>query len=271
MSISPKDSPLKLSAEQEAQVMKMTSVGEISAFMRQCALEQGLVQQLQGAQPGVLVDTARPERKTATIEMDGQTFEFSADTDEELTKIQLEFMRGRKNAPATTVPTKTEPARDESGRFVASTKTPEQVAAAAVLELQWKRGEISTSKYLLESGAIDEYIAKAEERAGEVEIQSWQSATETFKQGPGADWPGGDNNRIRLGKKLEELGLTDATDKVAAMTTAWNEMRKEDATQNMNAEIQKASSKAEIDSILARYSEATGIGTNAGGGLFTRR
>ena len=268
MSIAPKDSQIKLTPAQEAEVMKLNSVQEINQFMRDAALAQSLVRPLDAAHPDVLVDVLQPTRKTATIALDGQTYEFSADTDEELTKVQLDFMRGRKNeaaAPTATAAPKTEPARDNTGRFATQKDPALNAADKATLELKFKRGEITTSDYLLQSGAIDEYVEKVQERATESEIQSWAQATEAFKQGPGANWPGGDNNRERLGHKLAELGLTDAGDKVDALTQAWRAMQAEDALKNYKEEMSKANSHAEMEAVRAKYFPRIGIGTNAGG------
>jgi hypothetical protein len=273
VSIRPADSPIRLTAEQEKHVNELTSVGEISAYMRSLALEQGLVAQLQGAEPGVLVDVPQPTRKTTTVVVDGKTVEFSADTDDELTKLQLEYFRGRNTAtPAADAAAKTaEPARDPAtGKFV-SQKDPALAAAdQAMLDLKFKRGEISVTDYLLESGAMEQYVQKQYDRANEADVRSWAESVEVFKQTTGADWPGGDANRQRLGHIIGELGLTDAPDKTGALTQAWNEMKRQDAESAMNSELRKCQSKSEIDAVLQKYSSTTGIPTNAGGGVFGR-
>jgi hypothetical protein len=271
MSIAPKDSQIKLTPAQEAEVMKLNSVQEINQFMRDAALAQSLVRPLDAAHPDILVDVLQPTRKTATIALDGQTYEFSADSDEELTRLQLEFMRGRNNneaaatTTAKTVAPKTEPVRDNTGRFATQKDPALSAADKATLELKFKRGEISASDYLLQSGAMEEYVERLQERAGQAAVQSWAQATEAFKQGPGANWPGGDNNRERLGHKLAELGLTEATDKVDALTQAWRAMQAEDALKNYKEEMSKANSHAEMEAVRAKYFPQIGIGTNAGG------
>ena len=111
-----------------------------------------------------------------------------------------------------------------------------KAAANADLELRFKRGELSASQYLEQSGAVSDYLAKQgipvealreqiEQSRGNKEIQSWEAATEEFKRTIGADWPGGNRNREILGYKLAELGLTDAPDKVAALGQAFAAMK----------------------------------------------
>lgn len=113
----------------------------------------------------------------------------------------------------------------------------EKVAAAADLELKFKRGEITTAEYLKQSGAVDEYLAAqgvsiaslketVEKSQTEKFEQSWAEATTEFLQSPaGADWPGGEKNKTLIGIQLAAMGLVDAKDKVAAMAQAYAAMK----------------------------------------------
>jgi hypothetical protein len=261
----PNESPIKLTAEQEAEVKTMTSVEQITQYMRDAAVAQNLVRPYDAAHPDLLVDVPQKARITKTIELDGTTYEFSGEDDAAVTRLQLEFMRGRN--PQATQPTTPEKPRGADGKFVAAdapTRTPEQAANLANLELKFKRGEISASDYLMQSGALEEYVEKVQSRAETEIVQSWAQATEAFKSGPGADWPGGERNKEILGFKLAELGLTDATDKVAALTQAFNAMRLDDA-------IAKATSKTEVDEALAKFGRAAGVQTNAGSSVWGSR
>jgi trimeric autotransporter adhesin len=146
-----------------------------------------------------------------------------------------------------------------------------KTAANAELELRFKRGELSASEYLEQSGAVSDYLAKQgipvdalreqiEQSRGQKEVQSWSNATEVFKQTVGADWPGGERNREILGYKLAELGLTDAPDKVAALGQAWAAMKaskmifNDDGTQNttVNTNTTDAAAKAAADAAAAK-------------------
>jgi hypothetical protein len=120
---------------------------------------------------------------------------------------------------------------------VAAKAAEEQAAAKAELELQYKRGEITTADYLEKSGAVDDYLAKkgipldslkaaVDRNVNDVFEQSWADATQEFLNGPvGAGWPGGEKNRELLGMQLAAMNLIEATDKVAALGQAFAAMR----------------------------------------------
>lgn len=115
----------------------------------------------------------------------------------------------------------------------------DDAAAKVELELRFKRGEISTADYIEQSGAMKDYLAKqgvpldelrntVEESRNKSYELSWQQATEQFLHGPaGSDWPGGPSNLKIIGLKIAEMGLVDATDKVAALAAAYNAMKQE--------------------------------------------
>jgi hypothetical protein len=107
------------------------------------------------------------------------------------------------------------------------------VADRVELDLKFKRGDLTTAEYLEKSGAFEEYLQNQGLSIDALRTvsdrgytQSWAEATEKFLNSEaGKDWPGSDKNRDILGLKLVELGLTDAPDKVAALTTAYNELK----------------------------------------------
>jgi hypothetical protein len=112
-----------------------------------------------------------------------------------------------------------------------------RIVRQSELELRFKRGEISAADYLRQSGAVDDYLESkgisvdalketVQEKANTAFVQSWSEATEIFKNGVGADWPGGQNNLQLIGLKIAELGLVDATDKAGALATAYAEMKR---------------------------------------------
>lgn len=215
----PKDSPIKLTPEQEAEVMQLTSVEQISQYMRDAALEQGLVNQLEGAHPGVLVDvptSQRPPQVSAKI--GDETFTGTA---EQVQKAVSDFLT-TKNAERVAAPN--EPARDpQTGRYTNDQGRHDEteathVAAAAELELRWKRGEITGAEYLEKSGAMDQYLAargidvaahQAQLQDGQKYEQSWADAAKAWL-GQHPDWEGGEVRKAEVAKRIQALGLDDS-------------------------------------------------------------
>lgn len=113
-----------------------------------------------------------------------------------------------------------------------------EASAKAELEISFKRGDISAAEYIEKSGAVKTYLEKeglsldtlratVEQNQSASYEQSWQTATEQFKNSPaGSDWPGGDKNLNMIGMRLVSMGLTDAKDKVAALAMAYADMKK---------------------------------------------
>jgi hypothetical protein len=164
----------------------------------------------------------------------GQDMEFSGKDDAEIDRLVL---NAYKVAFAVRKDSVAEPPVDPAvAAKAAADAAAAKEAAKAELELKFKRGEIPVSDYIKQSGAMDEYLASqgialedlkesVEKVRNEKDVQSWESATQAFLQGPGADWPGGEVNKTILGLKIAELDLTNATDKVAALTAAYASMK----------------------------------------------
>jgi len=99
------------------------------------------------------------------------------------------------------------------------------------LKLQFQRGEISPADYIEKSGALDSALAARgfdlEAAANKQTEQDWAAATDEFLNGPGSDWPGGAANLKIIGTQILAMGLQDAPDKVAALSAAWEEMKKD--------------------------------------------
>jgi hypothetical protein len=120
-------------------------------------------------------------------------------------------------------------ARDpKTGQFI----DPTNPAVIADLRARLVRGEITSEEFiaaqpqLLDSVMKERYNIDPEKVQGERFTNGWADATEKFLNSEaGADWPGGDANKKIIGLKLAELGLIDAEDKVAALTTAYNELK----------------------------------------------
>jgi hypothetical protein len=171
-----------------------------------------------------------------TVIIGGREFKFEAAT-------ELELERSINNAYA--VAYALQPAeQDIHAAAPEPVPTAEEVAAKAAaeaeakaeLELKFKRGDITAAEYIEQSGAVDSYLATkgisvdrlksvVESNDAVKEQQSWAEATEAFKTGPGADWPGGDKNLHRIGLYIQALDLMNADDKVAALAQAYNAMK----------------------------------------------
>lgn len=186
-----------------------------------------------GADAAATTDNT-PKLVTRIENIGGQDMEFSGKDEAEVDRLVLNaykvaFAVRKDSAAEVTV----DPA---VAAQAAADAAAANAAAKAELELKFKRGEISTSDYIQQSGAMDEYLASkgirvedlqesVEKVRNEKDVQSWAEATTAFLQGPGSDWPGGEVNKTILGLKIAELGLTDAPDKVAALTAAYNSMK----------------------------------------------
>ena len=169
----------------------------------------------------------------------GKEFTFEADTELELERMvnnALKVAYSLQRSPELPEPDETA-TTIATNQAAAQKKAEEDVAARAELELQFRRGDITTADYIERSGAMADYLAKQGvplESLKEVidlsqnaqETQSWADATEEFLNGPvGSDWPGGDKNLRLIGEKLIVLGLVDATDKIAALAQAYEAMK----------------------------------------------
>jgi hypothetical protein len=163
----------------------------------------------------------------------GTDIEFTGASEAEIDKLVINALKIAAAVRPTTQAQTVDPTADaEAARVAAETKA----AAAAELELRFKRGELSTSEYIEQSGAVKDYLEKQgiplealrasiEREQGQTYEQSWAKAGEEFKNTPlGRSWPGGERNKQMLGMKVAELGLTDAEDKVAALAAAYQAM-----------------------------------------------
>ncbi len=170
---------------------------------------------------------SEPVVYTRTETIGGREFTFEADTAAELDQMVLNAYRV---ASAVTEP---EPKVTEAPVIDPAVETMRRVE----LEMKFKRGEISPSEYLEQTGAVAEYLASQgvpvdalkktveaqETRAVE---QSWSDAVTQFLASPaGQDWPGGDQNKDMIGLQISALNLIDAPDKVAALAQAYQVMK----------------------------------------------
>ena len=114
------------------------------------------------------------------------------------------------------------------------------------------------------SGAVDSYLAN---RGVDVESlrevsdnrykQNWAQAVEEFKQGPGRDWPGGQEN-LRIAQRImQENGLMDSPS-AATLANVWQYMKENNlAVENeeltARQKISEANSYEELQDALSVY------------------
>ena len=152
-------------------------------------------------------------------------------------------------------------ARDpQTGRFTADQGAHDEsealkVAAAAELELRWKRGEITGAEYLEKSGAVDQYLAsrgidvaahQKQLQDGQTYEKSWADAANAFKRTEdGKDAPYGEAFTKIMGEKLIELGLEDSPS-VESLQRAYNALA-------IEAEMSKETNPDRMEELRERY------------------
>jgi hypothetical protein len=143
-------------------------------------------------------------------------------------------------------------------------------------EIDFRTGAITLPEYLERSNAIGDYLekegisleqvkAESDKRANAAYEQAWASAVQEFLTQ--SDWPGGNKNLALMNTTLLALGLTDAEDKVAALQTAYESMKKDgiifdrEATE---AEVMKSVEKLSPQELLEMWKSVTVGDTTAG-------
>ena len=197
--------------------------------------------------------------KTATI--GGREFEFTAASEEALEQM---IAQAREVAEAV------RPAEQSTGAFETVRRRMQEAGdeaeRQAELRLKFERGELSPADYLEQSGALDVALAERGfdvERASNDQLEkSWAEATEEFLNGPaGSDWPGGPQNLKIIGSQIIAMGLQDAENKVAALSTAWEEMKKAGTVMPVGPteeQILAETAKLSPQEILERWKEGQG-------------
>jgi hypothetical protein len=245
----------KLTKSEEDHIRTLNRPEDIAKYLHDLEIEAGL-RVRDDFNESVLHEIQRPivpQASQASLKIDGVVFTGS---DAELNEqLRAHFQRQQPH------PQDDQPARDANGRFVSAAdqgKKDEANALAAadraMLDLQFKRGEIDAATFLEKSGAMQEYLQKQgvdldalrDVSAGKTFEKNWATATDEFMRGHGASWPGGEELKNAVALKIAELGLVDEPS-AANLTKAWNAV-KEDAERI--ARLRDAKSPAEIEEIL---------------------
>jgi hypothetical protein len=208
-----------MSPEQIEHFNTLTNQHDMSDYLKEIAVENNLVRPLDAGSPDVLVDVPQaapvvPETKTVKIngvEVSGTQTDIDA-------AMKNAFNKEAQND---------QPARDRNGRYQAEpakdTKLSDaealKVADRAMLDLAWKRGELSTEQFLDRSGALDNYLAsrgidvsaqREQAREGQETQRSWAEAVDGFKQTEdGQNAPYSPALAKAVGEKIIALGLSD--------------------------------------------------------------
>jgi len=158
-----------------------------------------------------------------------------------------------------------EPVTPPSERRKSSVEIAQELLDREDLDRQFHTGLMTTEEYLERTHAVDNYLAAkgldVDELVGRQLAQSWSEATDAFLQGPGADWPGGAANLKIIGLKIQELGLMEAPDKVAALTQAYKAMKDEGIvfqTEPSEEQILAATEGLTPQQILEQWKNAQG-------------
>jgi len=245
----------KLTKKEEEHIQTLTRPEDISKYLHDLEIEAGL-RVRDSFNDQVLHEvqrTVEPQANQSSLKIDGVVFTGS---DAELNEqLRAHFQRQQPHQQDD------QPARDSNGRFVSAAdqgKRDEANALAAadraMLDLQFKRGEIDAATFLEKSGAVQEYLRKQgvdldalrDVSAGKTFEKNWAAATNEFMRGHAASWPGGEELKNAVALKIAELGLVDEPS-AANLTKAWNAV-KEDAERI--AKLRDAKSPAEIEEIL---------------------
>jgi hypothetical protein len=227
MSQGPEQYSGRLTKAEEEHILTLTTPSEISAYMHELELAAGLrVRDFGvGANPTILheIDREMLAAQQATPLTDVE-------------RAELERFRQAQPQP------EAQPARNANGTFAKNEPTPSPVTAAAN-----KIANTVVTDALAAEGISVEDLREftAAKNADRAVVSTWAEATEAFKQGPGNEWPGGEENRTRLAYKLDELGLTDKPS-VESLVAAWDSMKAED---ELDRRLRKATSSDEIREI----------------------
>jgi hypothetical protein len=279
MSYGPQDNPIKMTPELEAEIMK-SSPDEIKDILHAAMIQQGLVK-VDEFNASVLHPVEQPaaqgQSNQSSLTVDGKTF---TGTQEQLNEQLRAHFQSQQQQP-----TNDAPPRDQNGRFAkqnAPQQSAEQQAQAAadraMLDLQFKRGEIDAATFLEKSGAMQEYLQKQgvdldalrDVSAGKTFEKKWNAVTDEFLRSPeGQTWPGGEELKNAVGLKIAELGLVDQPS-VASIKRAWDAV-KEDTERfaklrDRDTKLASARSREEVDELLERNKR----GVVGGGGLWNR-
>jgi hypothetical protein len=201
---------------------------------------------------------AAPREFKKTERIGNQDFEFTASSAEAL---ELQISSAKTVAAALASDESVTP---RSARAAAARNAEQDVLDKVDADMALRRGEITAAEYLQRTHAIEDALAEQGvdlNAIGRQQFeQSWAEATATFLQSDaGSRWPGGTKNRALLGDKLAAMGLTDAADKVAALASAYEALKKAGTLFDgdfSQAQVEAMTDKATPQEILQAWKES---------------
>jgi hypothetical protein len=209
-------SAIVLSKAQEVEISKLDSTDAIREYLHQVALDQKLVQRVEGDDPYYLNPVepgtvAAAKSLVRVLQINGQKTIVEGATEEELNRNELAALKTIING-GKAIPQEEEQPRNPRGQFTPRTADQEAAAALApsVVEALRQAG--------LNPEALQAYSATHSPQAIH---DAWESASAEFRTSDiGKTWPGGVEARNLLGQAIEHLGLTD-TPTAATLTKAF--------------------------------------------------
>lgn len=258
MSHTPEQSAIKVTPDVEAKLTTLVSSDEIRAYLAEVAVEQQLVTRDRFS-PDILIPTepgTAPRTFGRVLNING--FEHTVEAPSEIELERRVNALLRETFESGNTPSGAAPARDaNTGRFVSAEDRgkADEVRQAEILrqsevELKFKRGELSTADYLARSGAIERHLesqgisveelrTSTAEKQNQRFTQSWATATEEFLKSPaGADWPGGEANKVKLGQILQANPELADQPSVETLSAVYEYMKENDLLV-ANEEVEK--------------------------------
>lgn len=297
MSFTPKDSPIKLTPEQEAEINACRPeqvVPLLHLFMQQNGNarinEEGEAEVVIGPIARKLVQVVELNGEKHTVEVDASEGELG------LQKAVTDLYRSHANGGQQQTQTQK---RDATGKFVQQDSAEIQIPDTE----QEMTAALADARQKVQLGTLtaEEFLELKQEFATSVQnTQEWAEAVQTFLQSPaGADWPGADfeggaMNLQTMQATLAAHDMLDAEDKVAAIAGIWNYMKQtgqyierpaspEDIAAQIGeaalqaeqqaayeAEISNAKSASELQEINTRFGLRVEKGIRDSSGIFGR-
>lgn len=265
------DSAIRLNAEQEAAISKMT-MEEIKEYMHGLAVEQNLAVR-DGIDKSVLipVDAPQPTKHARAVLLpDGSKKILQVEASDaaaaqaQLDKAEIELHRSLQQP---TQQTQTQTRDSQTGRFVAddaAQKATEQQRAIELneLETKFRLGQITPAEYLEKTGAaeaavqsfLEKHNVSIEDLQTQTEADSWSPFVQQFLAE--TDWPGTDYNRDLLGQWLADH---QSVPSVEALHEGYKQLKSEgklrpneelEAARRQRDEINSATSVEQIRQVL---------------------
>jgi hypothetical protein len=268
MSYTPENSRLKVTKSMEQEISEATSQSEILAIMHRHELSQGLVT-ADMFDPNVRLEVEQPDQAafTKVVTINGKDYTASGATEAEMLRQESAIFQNLFEQTSADAPPPDPRGRDERGRFVQDAAAREaDIIAKSELELRFKRGEITASDYIEQSGAVKEYLEAQgvpmdtlREIADQKTTSNWEEATRQFREiDEGRIWVGGAENLQKLGNLIIQMGAADAPNvenlRRAAEYLRVNNLLVENPEATQRQQIESAKSQAELDIALGRSS-----------------